>query len=95
MISQWRKYQGVLISAKAPHHEVLTQNISSEIKKSNAFLARWITNFDCKSKSDFWYLILDKKNIHYLYINTFFYNYKIKYRLVKIKIVILKKHLIQ
>ena len=61
MISQWRKYQGVLVSAKAPHHEVITQNISSELKKSNAFLARWITNFDCNKKLDFWYLVLDKK----------------------------------
>ena len=61
MISQWRKYQGVLVSAKAPHHEVLTQNIISELDKNNAFLARWITNFDCKKKLDFWYLILDKK----------------------------------
>ena len=61
MINQWRKYQGVLVSAKAPHHEVLTQNIIMELKKNNAFLARWITNFDCKKKLDFWYVIQDKK----------------------------------
>ena len=61
MSSQWRKYQGVLVSAQAPHHEVITQNIISELDENNAFLARWITNFDCKKKLDFWYLILDKK----------------------------------
>ncbi|MBT3612575.1 MAG: hypothetical protein HN522_06525 [Flavobacteriales bacterium] len=61
MSNQWRKYQGVLVSAKAPHQEIFTQGLNSEIKKNNAFFARWITNFDCKKELDFWYLIQDKK----------------------------------
>ena len=71
MFDQWRKYQGVLVSAKAPHQEVFTQNLNSELKKNNAFLARWVTNFDCEKKLDFWYLIQDKKmNINDYSSNT-------------------------
>ena len=59
MSDQWRKYQGVLVSAKAPHHEVSTQNINAELKKNNAFLARWVTNFDCEKETNFWHIICD------------------------------------
>ena len=61
MSDQWRKYQGALVSAKAPHQEVFTQNLNSELKKNNAFFARWITNFDCKRPTSFWYIVNDQE----------------------------------
>mgnify|MGYP006290658683 CR=1 FL=1 len=57
----WRKYQGILIPDHPPHIEVdITQRDKKElIKKTKAYLIRWITNWDCSVKTEFWYVIKD------------------------------------
>ena len=62
MKSNWKKYNGTLIT-KFPPHEIIKENnikINHKIKESGALFARWITDFDCKSKTSFWYVINDK-----------------------------------
>ena len=57
---EWRKYNGALISNRAPHIHSNSENISLLLKKEKAFLARWVSDFDCKKETDFWYIICDK-----------------------------------
>tara|TARA_B100001287_G_C22666314_1_gene523017 strand:+ start:947 stop:1753 length:807 start_codon:yes stop_codon:yes gene_type:complete len=62
MKSNWKKYNGSLI-AKFPPHKIIKENkieINQKIKESDVLFARWITDFDSKSKTSFWYVINDK-----------------------------------
>ena len=58
----WRKYNGAIIPLDPPHIEVIESRneIKSLIKKHNALFARWISDFDCKSETNFWYVINDR-----------------------------------
>ena len=62
MCDCWRKYNGALIPLQPPNvpvkdnHEV----IFSLIKKQNAYFARWVSDFDCKDKKEFWYIVNNK-----------------------------------
>ena len=68
---EWRKYNGALISNRAPHIDSNSENISLLLKKEKAFLARWVTEFDCKRETEFWYIICDKnKGIEEYSVNT-------------------------
>ncbi len=60
MQSKWRKYHGALVPNTAPHEDVDLTGIDKELHVHNAYFARWITNFDSKKSTDFWYLIQDK-----------------------------------
>jgi len=60
MNNNWRKYQGALVSNFSPHSNVDISNIISELKKSRSMFARWVTDFDCKDETDFWYVIQDR-----------------------------------
>jgi len=68
---EWRKYNGSLISNRAPHIDSNSENISLLLIKEKAFLARWVTDFDCKRETEFWYIICDKnKGIEEYSVNT-------------------------
>ncbi|MAO72354.1 MAG: hypothetical protein CMD02_07620 [Flavobacteriales bacterium] len=60
-MSIWRKYNGALIPTTPPHIEVNTDNITQKLKDEKAFFARWTSDFDQEEKSEFWYVICDKK----------------------------------
>ena len=61
MKTNWRKYNGAIIPLQPPHIKVkdLMLDIQEAIKKNNAFLARWVSNFDSKNQTNFWYVIND------------------------------------
>ena len=61
-MQNWKKYNGALIPDYPPHIEIEVDSdfIKQKIKDEGAFFARWISEFDRKKKSDFWYLINDK-----------------------------------
>lgn len=61
-MTRWRKYNGALIPNQPPHLGVDESNsvIKKKISDSNAFFARWTTQFDCEEETDFWYVICDK-----------------------------------
>lgn len=57
----WKIYQGALIADVPPHTKIeLDKNdISFLLKKSKAFFLRWVSDFDRKDKTQFWYVIKD------------------------------------
>jgi len=59
---QWKKYNGALIPQLPPHveSELDLDFIKKKIKSERAFFARWISEFDRKKASNFWYVINDK-----------------------------------
>jgi len=61
MKNNWRKYNGAIIPLLPPHIEVQESKneIQQLIEDANVFFARWISDFDCKKDSDFWYIIHD------------------------------------
>lgn len=60
-----------LIPRLAPYVLVDTKNIISLIKSNKVLFARWVTNFDCKEKRPFWYVIKDNDtNINSYSSNT-------------------------
>ena len=61
-LSDWKKYNGALIPQSPPHIEskVDLTFIKQKIKDKRAFFARWVSEFDRKKISDFWYVINDK-----------------------------------
>ena len=60
-MTNWRKYNGAIMPTLPPHVDVkeTIDDISSFLIKSNAYLARWTTNFDCSEETEFWYVIKD------------------------------------
>ena len=63
MNKNWRKYQGSLIPLSPPHQLVSESNleIADLVKSNNSHFARWTTKFDCKEKTNFWYIICDSQ----------------------------------
>tara|TARA_Y100000385_G_C13071883_1_gene629453 strand:+ start:815 stop:1639 length:825 start_codon:yes stop_codon:yes gene_type:complete len=61
-MTKWRKYNGALIPDQPPHIGVDDSNnlIKKKISSNNAYFSRWITHFDCKEETDFWYIICDE-----------------------------------
>ena len=61
-MKDWRKYNGAILPNHPPH--VLVNNYEQEIrlfiKESNVHFARWTSDFDCKEKTNFWFVINDK-----------------------------------
>ena len=67
----WKKYNGAIIPLVPPHIHVDEKGIKSKVKNSNAFFARWTSDFDCKEATEFWYVICDKFiDIEGLSVNT-------------------------
>jgi hypothetical protein len=60
-MTNWRKYNGVLIPDQPPHIEIDDSDslIKKKISANNAFFARWTSNFDCNKETNFWYVICD------------------------------------
>ena len=58
-MKEWRKYNGAIIPNLPPHISVnnTEKEIKKFIKKSNAFFARWESDFDCDNRTDFWFVI--------------------------------------
>jgi hypothetical protein len=61
MKANWRKYNGVIIPLDPPHIEIheSRKEIKSLIKRYNVLFARWVSDFDSKNQTDFWYVIHD------------------------------------
>jgi hypothetical protein len=60
---KWKYYHGALIPDVAPHVKI---NLSKEdrrhlLKQSKAYFLRYVTNWDTRQNTDFWYVIKDKK----------------------------------
>ena len=58
----WKKYNGALIPLIPPHikTKVDLNYIRRKIISEHAFFARWVSEFDRKKESSFWYVINDK-----------------------------------
>ncbi len=58
----WKKYNGALIPSDPPHIKVKNPKLEiiKDIILSNSFFARWISDFDCNEKTNFWYVINDE-----------------------------------
>ena len=58
----WKKYNGALIPEVPPHLKIDTDLvlIKEKIIQERAYFARWVSDFDKKKESNFWYLINDK-----------------------------------
>ncbi len=62
MIKGWRYYNHAIIPTTLPHEEVDVTPINDGSVwsiNSNAILARWTSEFDCKEETDWWYVIKD------------------------------------
>jgi hypothetical protein len=59
-MSDWRKYNGALISNRPPHIDLNTREISLLLKEKKALFARWVTDFDSEKETEFWHVICDK-----------------------------------
>lgn len=61
-MKHWRKYNGAIIPDVPPH--IIIHNTDNEIKefinRSNTFFARWESEFDCNTITNFWFVINDK-----------------------------------
>lgn len=75
-MGEWKKYNGALIPIGPPHINSNIENIALLIKLENAFLARWVTEFDAQIETEFWYVICDKN----LEINDYSLNTRSKIR---------------
>lgn len=53
------KYQGVLMPYIPPDEKIdfSEKDIKSLLKSSGAYFIRWVSNWDCKNPTKFWYLI--------------------------------------
>ena len=61
-LENWRKYNGTIIPHLPPDNIIKDSinSIRNFIKSNNAWFARWASDFDCKDKTEFWYIIQDK-----------------------------------
>jgi len=59
---QWKYYHGALLPEVAPHVKIeLTENEEHElVKLSKLYFIRYVSNWDKKEESQFWYVIKDK-----------------------------------
>jgi lipopolysaccharide cholinephosphotransferase len=60
-LEYWRKYNGVILPNTPPHIKIndSIQSIQKYIKSNNAWFARWVSDFDMRKESQFWYIIHD------------------------------------
>ena len=60
-LEYWRKYNGVILPNTPPHIKIndSIQSIQKYIKSNNAWFARWVSDFDMRKESQFWYIIND------------------------------------
>ena len=75
-MSEWKRYNGALVPIRPPHIKTNAKNLALLIKLENVFLARWVTDFDQKTETEFWYVICDKN----LGINDYSINTRSKIR---------------
>ena len=60
MDKRWRQYQGALLWNGNPAKEIPTEKEAREaVKESGAMFARWTSNWDCKTPTEWWYCIKD------------------------------------
>lgn len=58
----WRKYRGALIPIEPPHlQDIDSREVRKELLKQKAFLARWVSDWDCGKVTEWWYCIRDEK----------------------------------
>jgi len=59
---KWRKYNGAIIPDIPPHINADTNDLEIKIKENKVYFARWTTDFDSRTKENFWYVICDNKS---------------------------------
>ena len=60
MNKHWRQYQGALLWNGNPSKEIPTEREALEaLNESGAMFARWTSNWDCKTPTEWWYCIKD------------------------------------
>ena len=60
MDKRWRQYQGALLWNGNPTKEIPTEKEALEaLNESGAMFARWTSNWDCKTPTEWWYCIKD------------------------------------
>jgi hypothetical protein len=59
-MNKWRRYNGALIPVAPPHIKVDCSNIEVKVKETNAYFARWTSDFDCDLETEFWHVICDQ-----------------------------------
>lgn len=60
MTDQWLKYQGTLLWSGSPHETPPTQEEAlTALKKHGGMFARWTSDWDCGSQTQWWYCICD------------------------------------
>ena len=57
----WKKYNGAIIPDHPPHliFEKNNHEIKMNLIKKRSFFERWVSDFDSKEGSSFWYVIKD------------------------------------
>lgn len=60
MDKRWKQYQGALLWVGNPAKETPTEKEAKEaVKESGAMFARWTSNWDCKTPTEWWWCIKD------------------------------------
>lgn len=60
MDKRWRQYQGALLWNGNPTKEIPTEKEALEaLNESGAMFARWTSDWDCKTPTEWWYCIKD------------------------------------
>lgn len=60
MDKHWKKYQEALLWDGNPQKETPTiSNAKEALKESGAMFARWTSNWDCGTPTEWWYCIKD------------------------------------
>ncbi len=59
---RWKEYQRTLIPDVAPHSRVQISGDEVKIllKRKNIYLLTFISDWDCKNETEYWYVIKDK-----------------------------------
>ena len=75
MDKHWKKYQGALLWDGNPKKETPTiEDAKEALKESGAMFARWTSNWDCGTPTEWWYCIKDTP----FDINSISSNYRYK-----------------
>ncbi|MCD4683515.1 MAG: hypothetical protein K8R86_09560 [Bacteroidales bacterium] len=59
---RWKEYQRTLIPDIAPHSrvQISIDEVKTLLKRKNIYLLTFISDWDCKNETEYWYVIKDK-----------------------------------
>ena len=56
---KWKKYNGAIVSDEPPHIEPTLEDIENAKKYDKYLFISYVTDFDCKQETPWWYVIKD------------------------------------